>query len=275
MPVPQSQHGRTRQHTSRHAILSSHVCFPSMLLRPRSTPPLHPQDVFNENRSILEPAGAVAVAGAKAWLAAHRPARAGGPAPTVVAVTSGANMNFERLRLVAELAEAGRGETMLAATIPERPGAFVAFVEAALNATDIAFTELKYRWVLLCRGVLQSGCRVLQGKEELWLARVVQRVSVPAVFAWWCEGRCYSPGATHAHLPTPAGTMSRARLTYAHFPRLQVLWPGPGSHPVWRGRAAQLPRVRCCHGAPGRRRLWGRRHQRPGGGAGQRSAARG
>lgn len=59
-------------------------------------PLLSPQDVFNETRSILEPAGAVAVAGAKAYLQHY-----GLKGQTVVAVTSGANMNFDRLRLVA------------------------------------------------------------------------------------------------------------------------------------------------------------------------------
>ena len=58
--------------------------------------PAFPQDVFNETRSILEPAGAVAVAGAKAYLQHY-----GLSGQTVVAVTSGANMNFDRLRLVA------------------------------------------------------------------------------------------------------------------------------------------------------------------------------
>lgn len=71
--------------------------------------PFLAQDVFNETRSILEPAGAVAVAGAKAWLKHH-----GHSGKTVVAVTSGANMNFDRLRLVAELADVGVGEAMLA-----------------------------------------------------------------------------------------------------------------------------------------------------------------
>lgn len=51
------------------------------------------KDVFNETRSILEPAGAVAVAGAKAWLKST-----GAKGRTVVAITSGANINFERLR---------------------------------------------------------------------------------------------------------------------------------------------------------------------------------
>ena len=78
---------------------------------------------------------------------------------TVVAVTSGANMNFDRLRLVSELADIGASrEAMLAVTIPEQPGAFRAFVDAALGDTDIQVTEFKYRcgrragvaWVSKC-----------------------------------------------------------------------------------------------------------------------------
>ena len=65
----------------------------------------------------------------------------------MVVVTSGANMNFDRLRLVAELAGVGaRQEAMLVTTIPERPGAFHAFADAALLQTHIQVTEFKYRW---------------------------------------------------------------------------------------------------------------------------------
>lgn len=100
------------------------------------------KDVFNETRSILEPAGAVAVAGAKAWLKAN-----GHKGKKVVAVTSGANINFERLRLVSELADLGAmTEAMLATTIPERQGAFRAFVDTATSGTGISVTEFKYRW---------------------------------------------------------------------------------------------------------------------------------
>lgn len=128
------------------------------------------KDVFNDTRSILEPAGAVAVAGAAAWLkkeAARREA-AGEPSfaarrPTVVAIASGANMNFDTLRRVSELADAGGlEEATLATTIPERPGAFSAFIRTALEGSDsgavvdtndtapappspLAITELKYR----------------------------------------------------------------------------------------------------------------------------------
>jgi threonine dehydratase len=67
----------------------------------------------------------------------------------VVAVTSGANINFERLRLVAELANVGSlTEATMATTIPERPGAFSAFIDAAVGAgaEPLSVTEFKYRF---------------------------------------------------------------------------------------------------------------------------------
>eukprot|EP00882_Tetradesmus_deserticola_P009548 GHRQ01010082.1.p1 GENE.GHRQ01010082.1~~GHRQ01010082.1.p1 ORF type:complete len:591 (+),score=253.76 GHRQ01010082.1:116-1888(+) len=102
------------------------------------------KDVFNETRSILEPAGAVAVAGAKAFLKEN-----GHQGKTVVAVTSGANINFERLRLVSELADLGAStEVMMATSIPEQPGAFREFVHTAAGSsdTDLNVTEFKYRF---------------------------------------------------------------------------------------------------------------------------------
>lgn len=102
------------------------------------------KDVFNETRCILEPAGAVAVAGAKAWATARGPAALAGRA--LVAVTSGANMNFDTLRLVSELADVGgAAEATLATSLPERRGAFLAFVAAAVDGAAIQITELKYR----------------------------------------------------------------------------------------------------------------------------------
>lgn len=96
------------------------------------------KDVFEDTRSILEPAGALATAGAKAWLE-----REGSAGATVVAVASGANMNFDRLRFVAERAELGEErEAILAVTIPERPGSFREFC-ALLDGRNI--TEFNYR----------------------------------------------------------------------------------------------------------------------------------
>jgi threonine dehydratase len=95
------------------------------------------KDVFDDTRSIMEPAGALAVAGLKTWTAEKRP---GGK---LAAVLSGANMNFDRLRFVAERAELGEArEAIFAVTIPERPGAFREFC-ARLGPRVV--TEFNYR----------------------------------------------------------------------------------------------------------------------------------
>ncbi|KAL0336947.1 UNVERIFIED_CONTAM: Threonine dehydratase 1 biosynthetic, chloroplastic [Sesamum calycinum] len=83
------------------------------------------KDMFEEKRSILEPAGALALAGAEAYCKYY-----GLKGANVVAVTSGANMNFDRLRLVTELADVGRRrEAVLATYMPEEPGSFKQFCE--------------------------------------------------------------------------------------------------------------------------------------------------
>jgi len=98
------------------------------------------KDVFEDTRSILEPAGALSVAGMKAWLNAHDPE----PDATCVAVACGANMNFDRLRHVSERSEIGeQREGLLAATIPERPGSFRAF---CVLLEDLNVTEFNYRF---------------------------------------------------------------------------------------------------------------------------------
>ena len=96
------------------------------------------KDVFEETRSILEPAGALGVAGLKAW-AARNP----GSNRSLVAVACGANMNFDRLRQVSERTELGEGrEALFAATIPEERGSFKAFCQAL---GDKSITGFSYR----------------------------------------------------------------------------------------------------------------------------------
>ena len=96
------------------------------------------KDVFQETRSILEPAGALAVAGAKAYAA-----RVPLTGRTVVAVTCGANMNFDRLRFVAERAELGeQREAVFAVTIPEARGSFKRLC-ALVGKRNV--TEFNYR----------------------------------------------------------------------------------------------------------------------------------
>ncbi|GIK87398.1 MAG: L-threonine dehydratase [Betaproteobacteria bacterium] len=97
------------------------------------------KDVFEDTRSVLEPAGALSVAGAKAWAERHRVRDR-----TWVAIACGANMNFDRLRFVAERAEVGeRREAILAVTIPERPGSFREFIGLVGHRS---VTEFNYRY---------------------------------------------------------------------------------------------------------------------------------
>jgi len=96
------------------------------------------KDVFDDTRSVMEPAGALAAAGLKAWVE-----RQGARNQSLVAVLSGANINFDRLRFVAERAEVGEArEALLAVTIPERPGAFREFCSVIGRRT---VTEFNYR----------------------------------------------------------------------------------------------------------------------------------
>jgi threonine dehydratase len=96
------------------------------------------KDVFEDTRSILEPAGALAIAGVKAYVE-----REGITDQTLVAVACGANMNFARLRFVAERAEIGEHrEAIFAVTIPETPGSLKAFCEC-LGTRNL--TEFNYR----------------------------------------------------------------------------------------------------------------------------------
>ena len=96
------------------------------------------KDVFDDTRALMEPAGALAVAGLRAWAA-----RTGAAGRSLVAILSGANMNFDRLRFVAERAEVGEArEALFGVTIPERAGAFREFC-ATIGRRVV--TEFNYR----------------------------------------------------------------------------------------------------------------------------------
>jgi threonine dehydratase len=97
------------------------------------------KDVFEDNRSVPDPAGALAVAGLKRYVADR-----GVVGQTLVAIESGANMGFDRLRHVAERAEVGEArEALLAVTIPERAGSFLRFCEIL---GPLPVTEFNYRY---------------------------------------------------------------------------------------------------------------------------------
>lgn len=99
------------------------------------------KDIFEETRSITEPAGALALAGLKRYIAENDLV---GAQKKFVVVVSGANMNFDRLRFVAERAELGEGrEALLSVEIPEKPGSFIA-LHSVIHPR--AVTEFIYRY---------------------------------------------------------------------------------------------------------------------------------
>ncbi|CAM1504750.1 Fc.00g023410.m01.CDS01 [Cosmosporella sp. VM-42] len=101
------------------------------------------KDMYDDTRSGLEPAGALSIAGLKKYVA-QNPTRDPNPKRKLIAVTSGANMNFDRLRFVAERATLGEGkEALLAVQIPERPGSFAELVNTIMPH---AVTEFSYRY---------------------------------------------------------------------------------------------------------------------------------
>ena len=119
------------------------------------------KDVFNESRSILEPSGAIAVAGAKEYIANY-----GIKDKTVVAITSGANMNFDRLRQVTDLAGVGEAEATLAVKLPEEDGSFAKLLSLAMDGQSFDVTELKYRYSAGSEGSLLFGVGLSPKSDE-------------------------------------------------------------------------------------------------------------
>ena len=122
------------------------------------------QDIFEDTRAIPEPAGALAVAGIKRYLERSASGGAGIRDQRLVAINSGANMNFDRLRHIAERADVGaEREALLAVEIPERPGSFLQFCEA-LGQRSI--TEFNYRYHGSERARVFVGFALGRGHEE-------------------------------------------------------------------------------------------------------------
>lgn len=116
----------------------------------RAPPPVRPRrdarvaqvcaaikDIFNDTRTIQEPAGALAVAGVKKFIE-----RTGSRDCTFVATTSGANVDFDRLRFVAERADST--EALISVSLPERPNALLTMYEKCIHPRNV--TELSYRY---------------------------------------------------------------------------------------------------------------------------------
>jgi threonine dehydratase len=132
------------------------------------------KDVFEDTRSILEPAGALALAGAKEYAKRHQLRD-----QALVAVTSGANMNFDRLRFVAERAEVGeQREAVLAVTIPEQPGSFKKFCDL-LGSRNI--TEFNYRYADTREAHIFVGVSVANRAEGVRLTEELAQHSLPCL----------------------------------------------------------------------------------------------
>ena len=132
------------------------------------------KDVFEDTRSILEPAGALAVAGLKEYAKQH-----GLRDETLIAVASGANMNFDRLRFVAERAEIGElREAVLAVTIPEQPGAFKQFCHLLGNRN---ITEFNYRYSDPQQAHIFVGVGIHDRGEAGRLVAMLQQHGLPAL----------------------------------------------------------------------------------------------
>ncbi len=117
------------------------------------------KDIFDDCRTIAEPAGALAVAGLKKYVQRRRLR-----GRRLVAINSGANINFDRLRHVAERAELGeQREALLAVTIPERPGSFLQFCRAIGRR---GITEFNYRYADPERAHVFAGIQLNRGDEE-------------------------------------------------------------------------------------------------------------
>ncbi len=115
------------------------------------------KDVFEDTRSIVEPSGALAVAGLKAYADAHPGTR------PLIGIASGANMNFDRVRHVAERAEIGeRREVVFAATIPEVPGSFRKFC-TLIGQRNIS--EFNYRYAGPAVAHVFVGIQVAEGED--------------------------------------------------------------------------------------------------------------
>jgi threonine dehydratase len=117
------------------------------------------KDIFDDTRAIAEPSGAVGLAGLNKYVE-----REGACVKALITVNSGANMNFDRLRHIAERAEIGEHrEALLAVTIPEKPGSYRRFIQV-LGRRSI--TEFNYRYVEGPEAHIFVGVQIARGEKE-------------------------------------------------------------------------------------------------------------
>ncbi len=133
------------------------------------------KDIYDDTRSIAEPAGALGVAGLKAYAAGKNASD-----ETLVAILSGANVNFDRLRHISERAEIGSDrEALFVVTIPERPGSLRGFCEV-IGARSI--TEFNYRYAAAECARIFVGLELQRGREEQQeILDLLARVALPVI----------------------------------------------------------------------------------------------
>jgi threonine dehydratase len=118
------------------------------------------KDIFDDTRSITEPAGALAIAGIKKYVERTKATN-----QTLIAINSGANMNFDRLRHIAERADLGeQREGLIAVTIPEQPGSFRKFCKTIGKR---GITEFNYRYSDSKQAHVFAGIQLSEGAAEL------------------------------------------------------------------------------------------------------------
>lgn len=118
------------------------------------------RDIFYDKRALPEPAGALAVAGLKRWVHEN-----GVRGKTLAAILSGGNVNFDRLRHIAERAELGDdAEALLAVTLPEKPGAYKQFLR---QIGKRVITEFNYRYADGGKAHVFVGLKLADGADEL------------------------------------------------------------------------------------------------------------
>ena len=130
------------------------------------------KDIFNDTRSIAEPSGALAVAGMKKYLAATKVAN-----QDLVAIVSGANVNFDRLRHISERSELGeKREAILGVTIPERPGSFRTFCRTLGKR---AVTEFNYRYADATQARVYVGVQIVPNGDRNELLDSLMQAGYP------------------------------------------------------------------------------------------------
>ena len=132
------------------------------------------KDVFDDTRALSEPAGALSIAGLKKWSERNRV-----QGKTLVGINSGANVNFDRLRHIAERAEVGeQREAILAVSIDEKPGSFRRFCKVIGKR---AVTEFNYRYADPQRAEVFVGIRVGAGGERAELVERLEAQGYPVI----------------------------------------------------------------------------------------------